>query len=66
MNLFKKKKTCISCDAKIVAPEHFAEVRYKYTDEDGLEGLGVAYICAKCTEEIESQQNMIGDEDESV
>jgi predicted RNA-binding Zn-ribbon protein involved in translation (DUF1610 family) len=52
VNLFKKKKACVLCEGKIVAGENYAEIRYNYTDEDGVEGIGVAYACPKCVDEI--------------
>jgi hypothetical protein len=66
VNLFKKKKACVLCEGKIVAGENYAEIRYTYTDEDGGEGMGIAYACPKCVDEMETQQNLIGDADETI
>lgn len=59
MSIFGKKK-CLVCETRLKKPS--AEIRYKYLGDDGQEAIGIAYLCEKCSDDMESGNEEVQDD----
>ena len=49
--LKRYQKACISCDSLIEKDEKFGTIKYRYGDKDS--DIGTAYMCEKCSDEMQ-------------